>query len=447
MYNICDINKIKNINSKKNFEYVLQAYYSKNYKASILLLYNLLVNDLYEKLKLMEEKNYLNCKNELDCIENILKDGDVKKYSLVEEKIFEVYKKKKILNQSTIDLLCFFKEVRNKCAHPFFFKESEYSPIAEEVYLFIIKIYNEILIIDAFLKEPYQVMKEDIENFNFPDIRDNLLGASSIEEDISKVRKYFEAKYFRYMTENNFQKLFKTLIDLTISKKSDEIQQNQYKNFLILIAMLEYLQSYGKSSILKNVYSWSKLRSEVIYDDNKDPFSDEWIALSCLCKILLYNQSFIEEVKNSNETIYNKINTSIYQKGYLFIKFWQLFDCDINIAIKKFNENSPSYNFREILNKYYMLFEKDVLIKIMENMIKQVPTFDGYDIANSSLNTLIDIIKHKRGIIQQDDLERIFELINENRQFYDKNRSNRDNQLQDITNLGYNLSAYNNLLI
>ena len=65
----------------------------------------------------------------------------------------------------------------------------------------------------------------------------------------------------------------------------------------------------------------------------------------------------------------------------------------------------------------------------------------------ANANAEVKEVKHKRGIIQQDDLERIFELINENRQFYDKNRSNRDNQLQDITNLGYNLSAYNNLLI
>lgn len=95
MFSDIDIKKIKNTNSRKNFEYVLQSYYSGNFKASILLLYNLVVNDLYEKLQLMNEKNYINCKNDLDYIENILKEGDEKKYSSIEEKIFETYKTKK----------------------------------------------------------------------------------------------------------------------------------------------------------------------------------------------------------------------------------------------------------------------------------------------------------------------------------------------------------------
>ena len=98
MFSVCDINKIKNVNSRKNFEYVLQSYYSKNYKASILLLYNLLVNDLYEKLELMDEKNYIECRAELDYIENSLKGNDARKYSSVEEKIFETNKSKKIVD-------------------------------------------------------------------------------------------------------------------------------------------------------------------------------------------------------------------------------------------------------------------------------------------------------------------------------------------------------------
>ena len=158
MFNNNDINKIKNIESKSNFEYVLQSFYSKNYKATVLLLYNLLINDLYSKLLLMDENGYFNCKNELEYIENVLKDGDESKYSIVEEKIFETYKLKKILNHSTIDLLLYFKKIRNKCAHPFFFKENDYTPTYEEVYLFIKKIYDDILIVDAFFKDPYEAM-------------------------------------------------------------------------------------------------------------------------------------------------------------------------------------------------------------------------------------------------------------------------------------------------
>ena len=95
MFSSSDINKIKNIDSKNNFELVLQSYYSKNFKSCILLLYNLVVNDLYSKLVLMNDNNYVNCRSELETIENILKEGDESKYSIVEEKIFETYRVKK----------------------------------------------------------------------------------------------------------------------------------------------------------------------------------------------------------------------------------------------------------------------------------------------------------------------------------------------------------------
>ena len=209
MYSSSDINKIKNSDSRKNFDLVLQSYYSKNYKACILLLYNLVVNDLYSKLVLMNDNNYVNCKSELEFIENTLKEGNESKYSIVEEKTFEIYSAKKILNHSTIDLLIYFKKVRNKCAHPIFFKESDYTPTQEEVYLFLNKIYNDILVVDAFFKDPYEVMKNDIESYQFPDLDGMIMGISTIKKDTERVKKYFENKYYKYMTENNYIKLFK----------------------------------------------------------------------------------------------------------------------------------------------------------------------------------------------------------------------------------------------
>ena len=65
MYSSSDLNKIKNIESRRNFEYVLQSYYSNNNKSAILLLYNLLVNDLYNKLILMNENGYVNLQSDL----------------------------------------------------------------------------------------------------------------------------------------------------------------------------------------------------------------------------------------------------------------------------------------------------------------------------------------------------------------------------------------------
>lgn len=443
MFNTIDINRIKNTNSRKNFELVLQSYYSANYKASILLLYNLIINDLYSKLLLMNDNNYVSCQEELDYIENTLKDGDETKYSIVEEKIFNTYKDKKILNHSTIDLLDYFKKVRNKCAHPFFFKENEYSPLPEEVYLFMLKFFNEILIVEAFFKDPYKAMEEDIENYDFPPLSRVLVSSSSLSKDADKVKGYFEIKYFKYMTDNNFKKLFKTLMDLTIYKNSDEIQKHQYQHMLILVAMLEYLKAIGKIEILNNEYNWSKLKAEVLYNDaNSDIFSNEWFALNYIYKILSYNNNFLKELGSSNEIVYDKVQTELYKSANLFINSWDLFDFDINEAIEKFNTNLGMYNYYHIIASLYKKIDRNKLLKLIKMMLNKVPGFDGYSMASDSLELFIIVLSSIEPKYEQEEIEEIFEIINGNRQFFDRSRNDRDSQLVRITNLGYDLSNY-----
>lgn len=448
MFSSSDINKIKNIDSKNNFELVLQSYYSKNFKSCILLLYNLVVNDLYSKLVLMDENNYVNCRSELEIIDNILKEGNESKYSIVEEKILETYSAKKILNHSTIDLLSYFKKVRNKCAHPFFFKENDYTPSGDEVYLFINKIYNDILIVDAFFKNPYEVMKEDIETYQFPDFEALMMGISSISKDTEKVGKYFEKKYYRYMTENNYIKLFRSLMDLSISKNTDEVLKNQYKHFLLLNSLLEYLNYNGKISKLNHQYDWQKLEEKNIYDDiNKKLEDQECFSLTYLLIVLKKNHTFVEELKDNNEIIYEMIEKKIYSHSYLFAEFWMIFDSDINNAANKIPDNLWCSNYYQIIDSLKFLIDRDILLNLIEKMFNKLPNSDGYNTADSCVELLINILKQCDPRIEQAKLENIFNILDSNRQIYDRRRNRRDNQIKEICLLGYDLSKYDNLKI
>ena len=73
MFGNYEISLIKKNESRKYFEDVLQSFYSKNYRATILLLYNLLIDDLYYKLIVMNDKKYLkiNLTDELKKIEDL----------------------------------------------------------------------------------------------------------------------------------------------------------------------------------------------------------------------------------------------------------------------------------------------------------------------------------------------------------------------------------------
>ena len=48
-----DLRVFDNADSRAYFEEILQSYYSKNYRASVVLLYSLIIYDLYNKLQTM----------------------------------------------------------------------------------------------------------------------------------------------------------------------------------------------------------------------------------------------------------------------------------------------------------------------------------------------------------------------------------------------------------
>lgn len=441
MFNVSDIKKIKNGESRKNFEDVLQSYYSKNYKASILLLYNLLINDLYSKLKLMADKEYVNCQNDLDKIDEIIEEEKSSQYSIVEEKIYKVYVDKNILNHSTIDSLAYFKKIRNKCAHPSFFKEYNYSPTDEETFMFINCIYNDILIVDAFFKEPYEIIKSDVENYNFPDITSVMIGISSFKKDIEDVKDYFSVKYFNYMTDNNFIKLFKSLIRLIFVKKNDNTTHSQYRHYLILSSMLEFIMKIGKIQILNNIFDWNTLNDNLIYDENEENnFNNEWFALSFLYDICQYSQIFIDEIYNENPLVYNILKNNVYKNMSYFLEHWSLFDKDINVSIKKISNDISISSYKNLLEAKWEIINKETSIFIIERIFNKVADFND---ADRSLKILINLIeKHK---LTTKEIQSVLIIMNTNRQVYDVRRKDRNSQILKLIDLEIDLTGYDNL--
>lgn len=56
LYDNKDLNEIENDYEKNAFLEVIQSYYGKNYRASIVSLYSLVMLDLYNKLQYMAEE-------------------------------------------------------------------------------------------------------------------------------------------------------------------------------------------------------------------------------------------------------------------------------------------------------------------------------------------------------------------------------------------------------
>ncbi len=442
MFNNYEISLIKRSDSRKYFEDVLQSYYSKNYRASVLLLYSLTIDDLYYKLVLMNDKHYYNLNQELEKIEQLSKNES--KYSEIEDEIYLIYKEKKILNHDTLDCLEFFKKIRNKCAHPSFFKEERYNPYQEEVYMIIRRVYYDILIKEAFIKDPYELMKSDIENKDWGNITDILIGFEKHEDNYAVFSVYFIEKYFEKFTDNNFLKLFNTLVKLIILKNEEWSRINQYKNMLLMESMINYLSSKGKINILYNVYDWSKITEENLIDDNDvQIYNREWFALTNMYKILDLVPKFKEEIKNQNDVSYKFLKEKLLQRSEYIIEYWQIFYNTFNELLENIKNREFSFYLNLLNNASYL--EKEIKIKVLKMLFEKVPTFNGFNEADKACDILINIATKEN--LNNNDINEILNLMNNNSQIYSKSRNNSCQQMRTINRIGIDLDEYYNLKV
>ena len=440
MFNNNEINQIKRSESRKYFEDVLQSYYSKNYRAAILLLYNVTIDDLYNKLLLMNERKYFNLSQELKKIDELSKNDS--KYSEVEAEIYKIYKDKNILNHDTMDALEFFKKVRNKCAHPSFFKGENYSPYPEEVYMIMKRVYQDILGIEVFIKDPYELVKDDIESKEWGNITDIIMGFKKHEENYAIFSQYFTNKYLEKFTDNNFEKLFHTLIKLIIIKKDNWTIVNQYKNMMLMESLIDYLNKKGRINILYNKYDWANLTEENLIDDNNEEiYEREWFALTNLYKIVAKVPCFINEIKSQNEIVYSAMKGKIFNENEYIVNYWNIFYNEFSEVIPLI-ENKNMHLYQSIIENIKIL-GKDQKIKVMEKMFKSIPVYNGFDKANTACTILITQIKQDE--LKTEDLEGILELMNNNSQIYSKSRGNSEIQIRTIKSLGISLRNYTNL--
>lgn len=435
MFSNYEISLIKRSDSRKYFEDVLQSFYSKNYRAAVLLLYSLVIDDLYYKLMLMNDRKYYNLNDDLKRIEEL---GKSDKYSEIEEKIFNTYKN--ILNHDTIDMLEYFKKIRNKCAHPSYFKDEKYTPIQEEVNLFIMRIYNDILIKEAFIKDPYSIIKPDIQNKEWGGIMDVNMGYTTHEMNYVPFKIHFTNKYLKGLTDNNFQKLFNDLIKVIVIKNGEWEKIHQYSNMMLMESMLEYLNDIGKMSILENCYDWSKLQEEYLYDDNDtEIYKNEWFALTNLYKILTYNKFFMQEIILQNEVIYNFLKNRLLSNRKYIINYWNLFFQTLEEGCSKIE----SIEVKMALLKEDNFVTKNNAIKFLKDIFDNIPTSDAFSIADETCDLLIKCIDDYE--LSKVDIDDILKIMNRNSQIYFAARRKRNTQIESIKSKGIELSEYINL--
>lgn len=185
-----DLRAFDNSDEREAFREVLQTYYSRNYRASIVSLYSLVMFDLYNKLQYMAEKAEDKAKKELSKVNKLIEEDE--KYSLVEKELLEFFEDSYSMhfNRFSRDL-AYLKDTRDDCAHLKVNSTFLSIPKDYQVRMLISTMYENLFTVKApFMDDLFSFVSNDIEQYSSDDtpILQTKIG------DV--VRQKYEKKYF-----------------------------------------------------------------------------------------------------------------------------------------------------------------------------------------------------------------------------------------------------------
>ena len=158
-----DLRVFDNPDSRQYFEEILQCYYSKNYRATIVLLYSFVIYDLFMKLQTMASEGNNKAEEKLAEINELILKNE--KYLEVEKKIIEFFNKncKLYFNRFTEDVN-YLRECRHKCAHLKVNDNTLYVPADYQARMLICSMYDNILSVKApFIMDLFSIVEEVVE--------------------------------------------------------------------------------------------------------------------------------------------------------------------------------------------------------------------------------------------------------------------------------------------
>lgn len=211
--------KIYNSKTREYFQEVLSSYTIGNYRSAIVMLYSVIIADLFYKLKELSERDEdPKATAILDYIRSQISDRDRNNKSEWETKVVErVFTETQLLEQSAKVYIDHIKQLRNLSAHPVLESEDLLStPNKDTVRAAIINALEYVLTRPAMYND--KVASEFMEN---------IPSYSSLIFRSEKYETYLRNKYFIFFTDKLVKKVFKFLW-IAVYKGQDE-QANDYR--------------------------------------------------------------------------------------------------------------------------------------------------------------------------------------------------------------------------
>ena len=393
-----DLRVFDNADSRGYFEEILQSYYSKNYRASVVLLYSFVIYDLYNKLQTMDSEGDSKATKELSKINKMIKDDE--KYSKVENEIIHFFKDNCTLyfDRFTEDI-DYLKNCRNKCAHLKVNDNSLFLPSDYHARMLICSMYDNILSVKApFIMDLYSFVENDVEAYSQKILS---VPEDSIDESIIT---YIKNKYLERMTYDSLKKSYKTFIRLLLVSENEHCEKNATGLYMFAYAITDYLIQKGHSNIFKDegvLKVFSKIQIEKLKASN--------LKKNALVGLITTFPAVMDLLR-SFEEVFFYISEYVLLEPRGLCYYRSFYPREKKTIYEYFKEHDELHDPRLIRTLYDALKEDNGfdLIEFTELMAESIPSYNGFYDADNFMEFLIenlelfglDQIKNIRNIYQ-----------------------------------------------
>lgn len=301
------LERVKNKTTKIYLQEVVSSYNNKNYRASVSVLYTILIYDLLQKVIILKEVYGDESADNILTNIHASQKNNPKDPGWEGSLIDDICTYTSLITPAEKEELLYIKQTRNLAAHPIInINEFNEETFAEELKLKIItketsidlirKAFEIVFLRDAILaKNILQDIIGDIKTF-YDRVKDNGLEI------------YLNSKYFSRMSQNRKNELFKALWKFVFILDNDDCIENRVSNFYgLLFLYKENKHHYLKLMGNNEDYYFTKLQSETLksYCENFNiEVNDFSISSFKKRSRIVYFISFLKQ----NPEVYNKLN-------------------------------------------------------------------------------------------------------------------------------------------
>lgn len=378
-----DLRVFDNADSRAYFEEILQSYYSKNYRASVVLLYSFIIYDLYNKLQTMASEGDSKAKNKMSEINHMIQDDE--KYSKVENEIIQFFKNNCALyfDRFTEDI-DYLKNCRNKCAHLKVNDNSLFVPSDYHARMLICSMYDNILSVKApFIMDLFSFVENDVEDYSqtisyIPD--------DSIDESIITNIKN---KYLERMTYDSLKKSYKTFIRLLLVSKDEHCEENATGLYMFAYAITDYFIRKGYSNIFNDddvLNVFSRIQTDKLKASN--------LKKNALVGLITKFPAVMDMLR-SFEELFSYISECVLLKPQGLCYYRSFYPREKQTIYEYFKEHDNLHIPKSIRTLYDTLKEDNdfSLVEFTELMANSIPSYSGFYDADYFMEFLIEHIE------------------------------------------------------